>query len=242
MLFFNDTTTLMKAGLLRGMTDFHCHLLPGVDDGIRHIKHTLQVLEYHESIGFTDVWCTPHIMEDVPNPTTFLKEQFAELQEQYKGNIKLHLGAEYMLDNEFLNHLNSNDLLPLGEDLDHLLVETRTFNAPSELESILCNIKSAGYFPILAHPERYIYMTKDDYLKWKDMDVKLQLNVPSLAGIYGKEEKAKAEWLLANDMYDFYGTDLHNSHHIAGTQFPLEDYTIRKKLVKNMKKLIETAQ
>lgn len=242
MLFFNSTTTLKKAGLLKGMTDFHCHLLPGVDDGIRHISHTLKVFEYYESLGITDVWCTPHIMEDVPNPSDGLKERFAELVHTYTGGLKLHLAAEYMMDSEFLNRLDKKDILPYSEDQDKVLVETRTFCGPNDMDQVFNSIKSAGYFPVLAHPERYQYMAKDDYLKLKEQDILFQLNVPSLGGIYGKIEKEKAEWLLANDMYDYYGTDLHNAHHLADSSFPLADYTIKKKVVKHLCKLIDSAK
>lgn len=242
MLFFKKNTTLAKADLLKGMTDYHCHILPDVDDGIKHIEHTLQVLAYYEQIGIQKVWCTPHVMEDVPNTAAHLTERFEELKNAYHGTIKLNLASEYMLDNGFMDYLNNRELLPIGDDKDMILVETRTFSAPRNMESIFNQIKSAGYFPLLAHPERYIYMNEDDYQYWKRNDIKFQLNIPSLAGVYGKEEKRKAEWLILNDMYDYYGSDLHNAHHIAESKFPFSEYPIKKKVVPHFRKLIEQAQ
>ncbi len=67
---------------------------------------------------------TPHVIEDIPNKTAHLKERFAELQNEYKGTVRLHLAAEYMLDNLSVQRLEANDLLPLGEKGAHLLVET----------------------------------------------------------------------------------------------------------------------
>lgn len=241
MIFFKDTTTLMKSDLLKKMSDFHCHLLPGVDDGIKVIEDTLKILSYYESIGIKTVWMTPHVMEDIPNTTAKLKERFEFVKSQYSGDIQLHLAAEYMLDNEFSKRVDNNDLLPLGEDQDQVLVETSTFNGPRHMEDIFNRIKSAGFFPILAHPERYTYMKREDYLKWKQQDIKFQLNLPSLHGLYGKTEKQKAYWMLENDMYDYYGTDTHTTRHIANTDLPLADFELKKKLVPHLERLIEKA-
>ena len=114
--------------------------------------------------GGMEVWLTPHIMEDMPNTTTLhLRERFAELRTAYKGKMALNLASEIMLDNLFEERLNKNDLLPIGKDGRHLLVETSYFNPPMGLQNILLRIKAKGYFPILAHPERYVYMSKSDY-------------------------------------------------------------------------------
>lgn len=241
MFLFDQNTTLEKSGLLQRMSDFHCHLLPGVDDGIQKIEDTLAILDYYESIGIREVWFTPHIMEDVPNTTQKLTERFEWVKSQYTGHIPLHLAAEYMLDNNFAERLKNKDLLPLGNDKDHLLVETTTFNAPSNLEKLFAAIKSAGYFPVFAHPERYTYLDKKDYIKWKNFGVKLQLNLLSLQGGYGKAEKEKAEWMLSNDMYDYYGTDTHTTRHIANNPLPLSEFKIKKKLVPHLAQLIEVA-
>ena len=75
---------------------------------------------------------------------------------------------------------------------------------------ILERIKAKGYHPVLAHPERYGYMEKEEYRRIKDMGVKLQLNLPSIAGLYGSVAKAKAEKLLKYNAYDIVGGDIHS--------------------------------
>ena len=127
----------------------------------------------------------------------------------YTGGIKLHLAAEYMLDALFDERLSAGDLLPLGEQGTHLLVETSYFSSPMGLYDTLSAIKSKGYYPVLAHPERYQYMDEKDYKRLKAMDVKLQLNWASLAGRYGRPEQKKAEWLVKNNMYSVVGSDTH---------------------------------
>lgn len=130
---FNRRTSIEESGILKGFIDWHCHLLPGVDDGVQTMEESLQVLSLYEELGISEVWLTPHIMEDMPNRTGDLKKRFMELDAVYQGNITLHLAAENMLDNLFEERLAKNDLLPLGKGGKHLLVETSYFNPPMEL-------------------------------------------------------------------------------------------------------------
>ena len=198
------------SSLLVGFTDHHSHILPGVDDGVKKMEVSLKVLERYEQIGIAEVWCTPHVMEDIPNTTEGLKSRFAELQEAYQGPIKLHLAAEYMMDALFEERLGQGDLLTLGDDGDQLLVETSYFNPPMDLDGILRRIKQKGLHPMLAHPERYVYMRKDRYKELKDNNIRFQLNLSSLAGAYGPEAKDKALWMLKQGYYDIAGSDLHS--------------------------------
>lgn len=89
-------------------------------------------------------------------------------------------------------------------------METSYFNPPMELNNILLRIKSKGYIPVLAHPERYVYMDKNDYRQLKEMNVMFQLNLPSIVGMYGLNVKKKAEDLLKSGLYDLTGNDTHH--------------------------------
>lgn len=207
---FGKKQTLEESGFFRGFTDWHSHILPGVDDGVQTMEEALQILAEYERLGVKEVWFTPHIMEDIPNTTEKLKMQFAELKAVYQGSVMLHLASENMLDNLFEERLEKNDLLPIGKDGKHLLVETSYFNPPMGLNNILLRIKAKGYYPILAHPERYLYMDKDDYKHLKSMNIHFQLNQFSLFGQYGKDVQKRAKLLQKNGMYDYTGTDLHS--------------------------------
>ena len=77
--FFRRKVSMADSGILRGMTDYHSHLLPDVDDGVETLEETLEILRDMEDQGITEVWFTPHIMEDIPNKPTDLKKTFAEV-------------------------------------------------------------------------------------------------------------------------------------------------------------------
>ena len=131
---FTRSCSLAESGLFEGFTDWHSHILPAVDDGVRSVEEALEILHGYEALGMKTVWLTPHIMEDMPNTPESLKRKFEELRTAYSGRIGLHLAAEHMLDNLFDERLNGNDLLPIGRRGNHLLVETSYFNPPLDLE------------------------------------------------------------------------------------------------------------
>lgn len=238
---FSKKTTIAESGILRGATDHHSHILPGVDDGVESMDEALRILATYEAAGVKELWLTPHIMEDIPNTPDKLLARFAELQAAYTGSITLHLAAEYMIDNHLRNLLmNCNsatnncpslneaqetalchfepkgeisttkeELLPIGKKQNHLLVETSYYTAPMRLHETLRKIKSLGYHPLLAHPERYMYMDKDEYQTLHQEGVKFQLNLPSICGGYGNTVKKRAQWLLKKGLYDVIGSDTH---------------------------------
>lgn len=228
---FQQKQTLAESGILRGMTDYHCHLLPGVDDGVQTVEESLEILRQYEQLGIREVWFTPHIMEDIPNTTAGLRSRFEQFQECYTGNIRLHLAAEYMLDNLFKERLAHRDLLPLGEAGSHLLIETSYFNPPVDLYYMLEKIKSAGYHPVLAHPERYVYMGEKDYIRLNQSKVKFQLNLPSLVGVYGGSVRKKVKWMFKSDFIYIYGMDVHgfqSLNRIVSFLINDSDYTLVK--------------
>lgn len=210
MWLFSDKVLVKESGLLEGFRDCHCHLLPGVDDGVQDRNEALLILEKWDLDGMREVWLTPHIMEDMPNEAVTLRNKLEFLTAYYNGNIKLRLAAEHMMDGLFIELLERNDVMPIGKGRDKLLVETSYYTPPMNMTNIVERVKAKGYKPILAHPERYQYMDKNDYKQWKRRGVLLQLNVPSLVGAYGPEVQHKAEWLLKENMYDYCGTDTHS--------------------------------
>jgi len=205
--FLKKKKSIIDAGLLKGGVDNHSHILFGVDDGVRTLEESLDILSYLEEQGLKKLWLTPHTMEDVPNTTEELKARFALLQESYHGPIELALSSEYMIDTLFESRLANRDLLLHGEDF--VLVETSTWNPPINLWEVLEGMMKKGYRPLLAHPERYRYMRNADYDRLHEMGVVFQLNLPSVVGFYGEDIMEKAQYLLDKDWYTMVGSDCH---------------------------------
>ena len=225
---FNPKRSLIESGVLKGSTDRHSHILFGVDDGISIPEDSLEVLKFQESLGVSEVWCTPHIMEDIPNTTEFLKARFEELKSIYTGPIKLHLAAEYMIDTVFEARLETGDLLTMEDDT--LLMETSTIAPPYDLNGSLKEAMSKGYRPLFAHPERCRFLEVKDCEELVEMGVRLQLNIASLIGYYGQSCRVKAEALLKKELYSALGSDCHRVNTIISqySRSELKKETIKK--------------
>lgn len=233
MWLISNKILVKDSGLFEDFCDSHCHLLPGVDDGIKEQEDALYILEQWDALGVKEVWMTPHIMEDIPNEPADLKKRFKEFQSAYTGQIKLHLAAENMMDGLLLQRLEERNVLTLDTKETQLLVETSYFNPPMGMEDIIDKIKEKGYTPVLAHPERYQYMDMRDYKKWKAAGMLFQLNVPSIVGAYGVFVQKKAETLLKEGMYDCCGSDTHDIRFMK--QFL--DAKLPKKLIKSIRQI-----
>lgn len=231
---FSSKYSILDSGVLDGITDWHCHILPRVDDGVQTTEHALEILSFYEETGIRDVWLTPHIMEDCPNEPAKLKELFVAFQAAYKGPIMLHLAAENMIDTLFDQRFKEGDIMPIGEGM--LLVETSYYNPPMAFESTLKEIKEKGYKPLLAHPERYVYMTEKDYPRLKENGILFQLNIMSLVGMYGQHAARTASRLLQEGLYDYAGSDLHR---LTPWRHAIQDKVLTKKEIDAIWRLLK---
>lgn len=204
---FNRRTSVLDSGLLKGAVDQHSHILYGLDDGVKTQEDSLVILQWLEEQGVSEVWFTPHVMEDVPNTTEEIRVRFEQLKAAYSGGLKLNLAAEYMIDTVFEDRLERRDLLEHGPET--VLVETSAIAPPMNLWSVLDRILKAGYRPLIAHPERYRYMDQSDYRELHNMGCFLQLNLPSIVGFYGESVRQRAQYLLDKGWYRMVGSDCH---------------------------------
>ena len=204
---FNRRRSLLESGLLKGAVDQHSHILYGLDDGVKTQEDSLAILRFLEEQGVSEVWFTPHVMEDVPNTTEGIRARFEELKSVYRGGLRFHLAAEYMIDTLFEERLAARDLLTHGNDT--VLVETSAVAPPINLWEVLETMRKAGYRPLIAHPERYRYMDKAGYKRLHDMGCVLQMNLPSIVGFYGESARERALDLLDKGWYSMVGSDCH---------------------------------
>nr|WP_288812012.1 CpsB/CapC family capsule biosynthesis tyrosine phosphatase [uncultured Sphingobacterium sp.] len=199
--------------------DIHSHVLPGIDDGVETIEESVAMIAKMQSLGYTHIVATPHIMWDCYRNTPEIIH--GKLEEVRKASaeegltVRIDAAAEYFLDEHF-NDLLSNDREMLTLPGNRLLVElpysTQLLNTSETLFSII----GKGYQPVLAHPERYTYFHSDlsVYKKLADAGCELQVNILSLTGYYGENITKTAQWLLKNNLITFLGTDAHKIQHL----------------------------
>lgn len=219
--------------------DIHSHLLPGIDDGARTFADTLRLTKALQEIGVTQFITTPHIIQHVWDNTQeqILDKKSDTVLELQKNNITIpfHAAAEYLMDDQFVQLFQSHNLLTLKDN--NVLVEMSYINPPIQLYSILFDLQVAGYIPILAHPERYLFYHNNfnEYQKLKRAGCLFQLNLLAVVGYYGAGISKIAEQLLQKGMYTYVGSDVHHDNHIEAfkQKINLKDSMPLKEVIAN---------
>ena len=217
------------------MKDIHSHLLFGIDDGCKDINESISLLKEAEKQGVTELMITPHYIEESKYNCNNEEKQELYYQEVEKEkeeniNIKLYLGNEVFINDNFLKLLKKKEIKTLNNS-KYVLLEFPFGNMLYNTKDIIYELVVAGYVPILAHPERYrIFQRHPDHIEeYLRMGVLLQGNYKSLFGKYGREAKKTLIYLLKKHQITFLGSDCHHE----------KDFKI-KKLKKKLKSIVKS--
>ena len=197
----------------------HSHLLPGIDDGSPDPETSIQLIKGLAALGYKKLITTPHVMWDLYRNTneiirTAHKTLTAELKKAAVA-IDLQAAAEYYLDEHFIQLLDTNTpLLTLKNKM--VLIEFSFISSPFDLKDILFKLQIKGYQPVLAHPERYLYIgsNKGFYDELKEAGCLFQVNLLSLSGYYGRGAAELAQYLIKKNYVNLLGSDLHHVRHL----------------------------
>ena len=214
---------------LTGLIDIHTHLLPGVDDGCRDVRESVEAARRLADFGFTHAFCTPHVQREFPhNRPAQIAPAVARLQAELdKAGVPLILvpGGENRLDDKTAD-TPPDDLVILGGDAGgrggrFFLFDTWEHEWPDYMERAVGRLMAHGVTPVMAHPERCPFVCSDPLDaadRLAEMGVLLQLNSYLLAGesaakknLYREPMVRCAERLIEFDYYSFLATDTHGA-------------------------------
>lgn len=215
------------------MIDTHSHVLPGIDDGSKSLKESLDILQGLGKQGVTELICTPHYIAETKHasPRKANEKLLAELQDKAAKNginIKLHLGNEIYIDRDISKFIRAKKIAPLSDEKMFLLIELPMSGKYPQHDEIFKNLQQKGWTIILAHPERY-HSTQADYTiieSLHESGILFQCNLGSFIGQYGRQAKKLAKRLAKEKLIFCVGTDIHHRR----------DYNEITKAVKKLKK------
>lgn len=218
--------------------DLHCHWIAGIDDGVRAPGDGVELLRRLRAIGFELVIATPHMRPGMfDNDKRTLLASFAAMQPEVAARSDLpdvHLASEHFFDDVVYGRLVKGDGLPyphLGKTpagapkpKRGALIELNPRGFPSQLAHRFFDLGRAGLIPVLAHPERYEPVWKDDRClePLLDAGARLLLDVCALVGKYGKASQRAAEKLLDEDAYEAACSDSHRPEDADATARAIE--------------------
>lgn len=185
------------------MIDIHNHALYGVDDGAKTIEDSIAMINQAMEIGIEELFLTPHYNRKY-NKVDVSKE-FNELVNIFKdSSIKLHLGREYRYDS-----LEPFKKFTMGNS-NYILLEFSTI-IPEPIEEVCYNVNKNGFIPIIAHIERYHYLTKEDYDEIKEVAL-FQVNSETVIGKSSfRRDRKIVKYLLKKGLVDFVASDAHDT-------------------------------
>lgn len=221
------------------VTDMHCHLLPGVDDGSSNTEETVRCLKAMATVGYKKVYLTPHFQARYPNVEEDIKRRFAALKkaiaESGEKDIPEIMGisGEYRFDPLFARMPGVDNVLPLPGK--RLLCEFSLHNNDYMPIDIFTDYIKLGYKLILAHPERYPYLNAHsvEVKKMRDMGIEFQVNVLSLNNFYGESAMKKGFEYIEKGMSEYLGTDTHNMRYIQALLETADNKEVQKMLKKH---------
>ncbi|MFT3980959.1 MAG: histidinol phosphatase [Ferruginibacter sp.] len=219
MLSFFKKTSPTVSDYFPIQTDMHSHILPGIDDGSPDIETSLLLIKGLMELGLKRSVATPHVISDVyRNTPATIRAALQQLQSALAENnidYKVKAAAEYMMDAAFFEMIEKGEELLCIKDKT-ILTEFSFGSLPDNPRLMSFSIITAGYTPILAHPERYAYFHGNPkaYHLLDELGFQLQVNLSSLTGYYGGHAEKAAKYILKNKLCRYIGTDLHHVRHL----------------------------
>ena len=200
------------------MIDIHCHLMPGVDDGAKDLNEALAMFENAYTSGVTDMILTPHFIKgtkySINNDAKFkITEILKEALRRADIDINIHYGNEVYIDDKLPDMLKSGEVSSLA-DSRYVLIELPVAAEDKNAGNVIFRLKSDGYIPIIAHPERYNYFQKhpEKVMEYIRLGCLLQGDYMSLLGKYGRKAEKTLKVLLKHDKISMLASDIHHEH------------------------------
>jgi protein-tyrosine phosphatase len=197
------------------MIDLHSHILPGIDDGADGLETSLAMARASVAEGVTTLACTPHILPGLyHNSGPDIRLAVQQLQQELDARaipLRLVTGADNHVIPDFVAALRRGHLLSLA-DSRYVLVEPPHHSAPPRLGDLLFSIMTAGYVPVVTHPERLTWIeTHYDFIvDLSRRGVWMQITAGALTGSFGRRAKYWGERMLCEGFVHILATDTHD--------------------------------
>ena len=232
-----------------GFCDLHCHWIANIDDGVRSPDDGIALLRALKAVGFDTVVATPHMrpnMFDNDKAALLAAYEAMQLHLEDPALPRTFLSSEHFFDDIVFARLVKGEGLPypgvLRGGKRAVLFELPPNAFPPKLDRRCFDLVRAGLRPVLAHPERYQPVWKDDHCldPLLDAGVALLLDVCALVGKYGRAAQQAAEKLLDDEAYEAACSDSHRPADADVTGEAIE--VLRKRMGKEETiRLLDTA-
>ncbi len=199
------------------MTDLHCHILPGVDDGAVDLEEALDMARIAVADGITEIVATPHTENGVyQNKGEDVRVAVDCLQAALIANripLKLSPGSEVHIHLHLLERVKSGKVLTINDQKRYLLLELPNHLLPQFTDELITALLMENIIPLIAHPERNAVLRKHPsrLSNWINQGVCVQINAGSVLGKWGNQTKRWAMRLIKQGWVHVLASDGHHS-------------------------------
>ena len=213
------------------MIDIHTHVLPGIDDGADSMDTTLEMLTMAADSGVGTLVTTPHCnipdeFDNYVSPELERLWRYVEREAERAGiPVKLCRGMEIFATEELPDLLTQGRVWTLNGTKD-FLTEFAFGEDPDFCRHILRQCRERGFWPVIAHPERYAFVQEDPDIayEWCTAGYGLQLNKGSLLGRFGRPVKDTAQLLMEHGLVACVASDAHSTYQRSTHMGEIRDY------------------
>ena len=198
--------------LYLAMVDIHCHILPELDDGATGESISHEMFQMAARDGIRDLVATPHSNYQYTFDPEVNRQKRDHLQQSMGATPQLHLGCDFHLSFENIEHAKRDHARFSINGKQYLLVEFADSNIPPHTDQIFFDMLSRRVIPIITHPERNpILADQPDLIaKWIGLGCLVQVTAGSVTGRFGKRAHRSTQTMLRRNMVHFIATDAHN--------------------------------
>ena len=202
------------------MVDIHTHIMPGVDDGSDSLEESLSMIRQAYESGTDTMVMTPHYLNKSQCRFDASKAQLESFGSRLKEEcqkqglkVSLYQGAEHFGVTEIGRIADEGGIIPINNSR-YVLIEFDFEDDYQRVSYVLSQLMSFRFVPIIAHPERYVFLCENPSNAYNLLErgCLLQVNKGSPLGKYGPEAQRMSKWLLDNHLVHFVASDCHSPY------------------------------
>lgn len=199
------------------MYDIHCHILPGVDDGVKNLQDSLEMCKIAWEDGVNTIIATPHYIdkESEIDPLHLL-DKVDSLNREIKGKsfgLNILPGMEIFIAPDLAKLYEDGKIITLNMKR-YMLIEFPLYNSlPTYLFDMIFSLELKEVTPVIAHPERCNVIIENPGILYRFIEKGciIQVNAGSIEGKFGTTVQKTADTLLKHNMVHVIASDNHSS-------------------------------
>ncbi|WP_077623346.1 tyrosine-protein phosphatase [Sediminibacillus massiliensis] len=190
------------------MIDIHCHILPGIDDGAKHMEESISMAKRAVGNGIHTVMATPRIQELTNSLQKEIEERVLLLNErliQEKIQLGIIQGHILSLDEKLVDTVSKGNLFSLGSAGGYLLVDLQENADPEQSNQFIYNIQIHNNTPIISQVDKSTLLQNNPNFLYEFVKngALAEVSAKSILGKNGKKLQKLTDILIDANLVHF---------------------------------------